>query len=142
LKENISLVESLLVSFFLGLVAMAILSFRYLEIQNYSWSDGLWLGLTYCACSYVYFHFLNIGQSSVRIRILTEIEMAQGLTTKSDLQKRYGGKRILDLRLGRLLANGQVTQKDQRFFLGKPRLIFIAYFFQLLKKIVFGIKSV
>ena len=62
--------------------------------------------------------FFNIGESARRIRLLIELEHAdaRGLTLAEVLAV-YNARMIVDARLGRLLAGGQIAERDGHYFL-------------------------
>lgn len=91
--------------------------------------------IAYSALGYCYFHFINLGETARRIRILREIyDSGDGLTEREILTK-YNAKQIIDVRLSRLLNNGQVLYRNGRYYIGNPTMLFIS-------KIIVGMKSV
>lgn len=91
--------------------------------------------ITYSALGYCYFHFINLGETARRIRILREIyDSGYGLTER-EILARYNAKQIIDIRLSRLLNNAQVLYKNGRYYIGNPTMLFIS-------KIIVGMKSV
>lgn len=91
--------------------------------------------LTYFALVYWYvFGFYNLGESARRIRLLIELQAAgeRGLTLTQILAA-YNARMIVDTRLGRLLAGGQVVERDGRYFIGKPLMLYGAKALVLLK---------
>lgn len=62
--------------------------------------------------------FFNIGESARRIRLLIELEAAaeRGLTL-AEVLARYNARMIVDARLQRLLAGGQIAEQGGRLFL-------------------------
>jgi hypothetical protein len=107
-------------------------------------ADGAGLGvawtLTYLALVYWYvFGFFNLGESARRIRLLVELHAAgeRGLTL-GELLAAYNASMIVDARLGRLLAGGQVVERDGRYFIGKPLMLCGAKALVLLKRVFLG----
>jgi hypothetical protein len=82
--------------------------------------------LIYGCLSYCYFHFINLGETARRIRILREIRLAGGVIAPNDLQRRYNAREMLDRRVARLLGTGQLVLADGRFRVGKPLMRAIA----------------
>ena len=80
--------------------------------------------------------FFNIGESARRIRLLIELEGAgrDGLTLPEVLAL-YNARMIVDARLQRLLAGGQIVERDGRYFL-RSRIMLTAAKALLLVKIV------
>ena len=73
-------------------------------------------------------------ESARRIRLLVELQAAgeRGLTLTQILAA-YNARMIVDARLGRLLAGGQVVERDGRYFIGKPLMLYGAKALVLLK---------
>ena len=96
---------------------------------------------TYAFLSYGYFHFVNLGETGRRIRLLRELyETPDGLTL-GQLLSRYNTKEIVALRLARLINNGQVILENGRYRTGRPMMASIARVIVLLKKIILGRRS-
>lgn len=123
---------SLFLGFFMGLFAVSFLTYRGdLELSDI---------ILYGAISYCYFHYVNIGEASVRIRVLSEILSAGGTLEQSRILELYDANHILEARLNRLTERQELQIKDQRFYLGKPRILLVAKFFRLLKLLLMGKK--
>lgn len=82
--------------------------------------------LTYAALGYGYFHFINLGETARRIRLLRELVEANGALTTEALLQRYNAAGIVEVRLGRLLRNHQVTLRQGRLFLARPTVLWMA----------------
>jgi len=110
-------------------------------------TDRMGLGvawtLTYMSLVYWYvFGFFNLGESARRIRLLVELRAAgeRGLT-RAEILAAYNARMIVDARLGRLLAGGQVVERDGRYFIGKPLMLCGAKALVLLKLVFLGAPS-
>jgi hypothetical protein len=85
-----------------------------------------------------YFNFVNLGVTARRPRILIELrEAPQGLTY-GQLLERYDAASMVTARLGRLLASGQVVERDGRYRIGKPVMLALARGIVLAKRVVMG----
>lgn len=82
--------------------------------------------LTYAALAYCYFHFVNLGQSSIRIRIYAEIAAARDGLSVAQLLSEYNETSLMAMRLHRLVESGDLVVKDGRYFLGRRRLVPVA----------------
>ena len=129
-----------------GLVALAALALRPIG-QAAAPGDRVWLGvawtLTYVSLVYWYvFGFFNLGESARRIRLLVELRTAgdRGLT-RAEILAAYNARIIVDARLGRLLAGGQVVERDGRYFIGKTLMLCGAKALVLLKLVFLGAPS-
>lgn len=94
--------------------------------------------LTYGALGYNYFHFINLGETARRIRLLRELYAAGGALTSQQLLKRYPSREIVDKRINRLLGTGQVICRDNRYFIGNRTVVHIALIMTALKKLLLG----
>lgn len=122
-----------LVGLALGLASLAV-SPRDLAGLGVAWV------LTYLALAYWYvFGFFNLGESARRIRLLVELRAAgeRGLTL-AEVLAAYNARMIVDARLRRLLAGGQVVERGGRYFIGNPLMLCSAKALVLLKLVFLG----
>ena len=118
------------------------LATRLVATQDLIGLGAAWV-LTYVALVYWYvFGFYNLGESARRIRLLIELRAAgeRGLTL-TQLLIAYNARMIVDARLGRLLAGGQVVERNGRYFIGKPLMLYGAKALVLLKVAFLGAPS-
>lgn len=94
-------------------------------------------GLIFCALGYGFFHFLNMGETARRIRLLLELR-ENGAQTEAELLGRYSAADIVDARMGRLLRNGQVRLVDGRYVVGAPAVLFMERALTIMKRIFLG----
>jgi len=94
-------------------------------------------GLCFCALGYGFFHFVNMGETARRIRLLLELR-ENGPLPEAELLRRYPASEILDARLGRLLRNGQVRLSEGRYAVGAPAVLFMERALTGMKKIFLG----
>lgn len=92
-----------------------------------------YLGFGYC---YV-IGFFNIGESARRIRLMIELYGAgsRGLTIPEVLAV-YNARMVLDARLHRLLAGGQIVEHDGRYVLRRRLMLLGAKALVLLKVVL------
>lgn len=102
-------------------------------------AGGLLVNLViYGLLSYDYFHFINLGVTGRRVRLVRELyEAPEGLTLEEILD-RYNAKEMVQNRLGRLMRSGQVVLEDGRYRLGSPVMAYISRVILAMKKIVLG----
>lgn len=108
-----------------------------------AWVGGGWLssGLVsalvdlpiYGCLAYGYANFVNLGQSSVRVRIYRELLGRPEGIEGGMLRAEYDENAMLQARLERLVAAGDLRFEDGRYTIGRGRLIAIA-------AVVFGLK--
>ena len=105
---------------------------------------GAWLHtgapnlLAFFALSYSYFHFVNLGETGRRIRILVELYRAPNGLTENELLVRYDSNEILRRRIERLTTAGQIDLREGRAY-GTGRAMWCtARFIMFLKYVVAG----
>jgi hypothetical protein len=92
---------------------------------------------TYVTFSYSYFHFVNMGQTARRIRILREIYEARGGISYDDLLRNYNAKIILDTRVERLIDKKQIIEKNHRLYIYNSAMANIAKIILRMRSIIF-----
>lgn len=92
---------------------------------------------TYVTLSYSYFHFVNMGQTARRIRILREIYEARGGISYDDLLRNYNAKIILDTRIERLISKKQIIEENNRLYICNPTMANIAKIILWIRNIIF-----
>ncbi|MDD5072243.1 MAG: hypothetical protein PHX64_00305 [Candidatus Omnitrophica bacterium] len=92
----------------------------------------------YVLSGYCYFHFVNMGETARRVRILIELKDArQGLSLREILE-RYNFKDVIERRIVRLVNNGQVICKGGKYYIGNSAMLAIAGFLAAVKHVIFG----
>lgn len=86
--------------------------------------ESTFAAVVYLCAAYSYFHLLNMSQTARRIRILREI-YAAGSLSDQQISALYGASTVLELRLERLLAIGQLKLQDDRY-VSAGRLLYAA----------------
>ncbi len=90
----------------------------------------------YAALGYCHFHFVNLGETARRIRLLRELHEAGGALSHGELAARYGAGEIVGKRIARLLGTGQVVLREGRYHIGSPLVLTIARGMVALKKVL------
>lgn len=93
---------------------------------------------TYGMLGYCYFHFINLGETARRIRLLRELHEAGGALDLESLLSRYNASQMVEIRLQRLLGTGQIVERDGRYFIGKPLMLWISQAIVLTKRLILG----
>ncbi|HOX22998.1 MAG TPA: hypothetical protein PLL10_05995 [Elusimicrobiales bacterium] len=93
--------------------------------------------LAYGALGYGFFHFINMGETARRIRLILEIKESGGLS-EAELLGRYPAAEILRARLVRLERNGQLKLRDGRYVLGAGTVLFMARALTAMKRFMLG----
>jgi hypothetical protein len=97
--------------------------------------------MSYGALGYCYFHFVNLGETARRIRLLREIYEAGGSLSHQQLVTRYCAREIVEKRIQRLLGTGQIVCRDGRYYIGSPVMVLIAKTMVGLKILLLGQRS-
>jgi hypothetical protein len=97
--------------------------------------------VTFSALGYGYFHFINLGVTARRIRLLIELMESEGGLAYEELLQKYNAREMVDNRLGRLLDSGQVVLTEGKYFIGKPVMLLMAKAMVAMKLLVLGKRS-
>lgn len=143
IRPGFGLLRSEYLGFAIGLLGVLLLNgTKLLTAQPVNWPELVGItvltGITYGALGYGYFHFVNLGETARRIRLLRELYEAGGGLGHQQLLARYSAKEIVDKRLRRLLGTGQIVCREQSYFIGSPVMVMIARLMISLKIILLG----
>jgi hypothetical protein len=135
----LGLLRSLILGFAIGLLAAAVLTHAAGSALELSAAEValqmLVNGLTSAALGYCYFHFVNLGETARRVRILRELVEGGGALRREELLKRYNAQDMVRRRLDRLLRNGQVVVRADRYFIGKRTTLRMAQAVELVRRL-------
>jgi hypothetical protein len=136
---------SVFLGFFAGFVSVFIIESYILFARNISFIDFFMFlivnSIIYASLGYCYFHFINLGETARRIRILREIyDSKDGLSMEETLQ-RYNAKEIVEKRISRLVNNGQILYKNGRYHIGSPLMLLITRIIVAMKLLLLGRRS-
>lgn len=92
----------------------------------------------YMLLGYCYFHFVNMVKTARRIRILTELKNAPGGLSLAQILEHYNSKDVIERRLSRLIDHGQITVRNERYYIGNSSMLIIAKILEVARIIVFG----
>jgi hypothetical protein len=134
--EGPRLLRSIGAGFAMGLVCCLVLALP--DLASDTWPLHAVNLVTYGALGYGYFHFINLGTTARRIRILRELEEAGGVLELSELLACYNAARIVERRLDRLLASGQILERDGRYYVGNPTVLWMARCIRLIERLLIG----
>lgn len=140
-----SLLKSLFLGCFFGFIVLISLEFCIFLVGVNSGKDSLYLAMvnviTYSALSYCYFHFVNLGETARRIRIVRELYKAKNGLSMKELLSIYNAREMVEMRISRLLNSGQIICKNNKYYVGKPVILFISKIIIMMKIIILGKKS-
>jgi len=97
--------------------------------------------LTYGALGYCYFHFVNLGATARRIRLMAELVAAPRGLTREEIRACYSAREIVARRFDRLLGTGQIVRDGDRYRPGGRTLLLSARLMVALKIITQGKRS-
>lgn len=138
--RTMSVLQTIRIAAIVGLVVFFVVTLR-VSILHPSGPDGDWwirlgcAGVAYLILAYNVFGTVYVPVASVRLRLLGEL-VDKGPLSEATLLRNYGSAEILRLRLERLTASGQIVRKGDRYVTGKPRLLYAAKIFWLLKRLL------
>lgn len=139
------LLKTIFLGFFIGFSSVLIIEFYIFLLMPVSFKDFLLIllanSITYASLGYCYFHFINLGETARRIRILREIYDSKDGLTMEEILQRYNSKEIVDKRLSRLINNGQVIYKNGRYYIGSPIMLMITKIIVAMKLLLLGRRS-
>jgi hypothetical protein len=143
--KKLGLFNSMVFGTSIGLVVLILLEFYWFWLPS-----GTNLGfypklisnlIIYLCLSYNYFHFINMGETARRIRIIREIYDSPNGLSEKELLKCYNSEQMIDLRMERLLSKNQVILEEGRYFIGNPTMLAIANMIVRLKIFFLGKRS-
>jgi hypothetical protein len=116
---------TIILGFGAGLTAFVLMETLFLW-QGFS-KDHLLTALlvnapTYVCLAYCYYSFVQLGQTSIRIRLYAEIaSKADGLSAE-EVAREYSDGSLVSVRIQRLVESGDLIKRNGAFFVGRGRL--------------------
>ena len=107
------------------------------------WGYPLAWGLTYLALAYTYvFGFFNVSETARRLRLLVELLDAgpRGLSL-DEILGAYNARMIVEARLRRMLAGGQLARADGRYVIRGALVLSLAKLLVMGKLVLLGAPS-
>ena len=120
-----------------NLILLTIYGSNLFETEKLGWFS-LVNFVAFMAFYYHYFVFAVCARTSLRIRILAEIVKTGDGISLSAILDRYQTSEIIEARLKRLLQSGQVVEKSERYWIGKPWMLNIAKLLFWQKRFILG----
>lgn len=122
--------RSIIEAFLLGGLGLLAAEAFFVASSN-SLIDRLVLALAvnvpiYVCLSYCYYSFVQLGQTSIRIRMYTEIALRSSGVVIAEIEEEYNESALTEVRLQRLKESGDMLEKDGRYFIGRGRLLLVA----------------
>ena len=144
--QGLGLLKSIVGGFLVGFIGVLSLQvYIVFASPGAGWGEQGSLLLTnliiYGALGYCYFHFANLGETARRIRLVRELDDSEGGLSMEHILERYNSRMIVDVRLGRLINNGQIYVKNERYFVRPSIMLTISRLIILMKQLILGKKS-
>jgi hypothetical protein len=96
--------------------------------------SGFYLFGVYSISAYVYFHIFNMSETARRVRILAELYRVPGQAWE-ELEKRYQEDDMVNIRLERLIALGEIKLEKDSYRVDRGCLLIPA-------KLIFGFRKI
>ncbi len=143
---RIKLMKSVFYGFFLGVFIMLAIEMLYcLLYKDLNLIDFIFVLLTnviiYGALGYCYFHFINLGVTGRRIRILCELHKAEKGLTLIEILQRYNARELIDNRLTRLINNRQIIMRGDKYIVKQSPILLVTLLILKAKRLIIGKES-
>ena len=143
--NGLTYIKSLISGFLCGFFFVLLFELYILILKYYSLSDSTALSLvnilSYLLLSFGYLCFIQLGVSALRIRLLQELYNSPDGLTMDEVLDRYSSKQIIDYRVKRLINNGQIIIKRDRYYAKMSITLIIAMILEVFRFIILGEKS-
>ena len=96
----------------------------------------IYLALSYCA-----YNFIQLGQTSIRIRMYSEIAARPSGVSVEEMKREYDDKALMRVRVQRLIESGDIVERNGRYVVGRKRLVLISNIIFAAKRILLGKES-
>ena len=96
----------------------------------------IYLALSYCA-----YNFIHLGQTSIRIRMYSEIAAKPSGISVEEMKREYDDKALMQARLHRLIESGDIVERNGRYLVGRKRLIYTSTVLFAAKRFLLGKES-
>jgi hypothetical protein len=137
--------RSIVEGFLAGLLLFAVIE-PIVAFQQHTWKHTVELALLvdlpiYLALSYCAYSFIQLGQTSIRIRMYSEIASSPAGVSVEELNNQYDDDGLLRVRLQRLTESGDLIARDGRYFVGRTRFLIVSNILFAGKRILLGRES-
>jgi len=92
--------------------------------------------VAYLFIAFSYFAFINLGVSSLRVRLLDELWQSKDGLSMSEILKKYSSREIVKNRIEKLEKGGQLQLRGDRYYLGESLALLMVKILEFLKFIV------
>lgn len=141
---SINYYKSVAYGFGLGLFVVLASEVVFMLFGVKELNDSIALSLVnlavYLLISFSYFAFINLGVSSLRVRLLDELDRSAEGLSMSEILERYDSREIIKNRVEKLEKIGQLIRKNDRYYVGQSTALLMVKILELLKFVVLGRK--
>lgn len=142
--QSVNYYKSVSYGFFVGLFVVLALELIFMLFETKEIFNLIALSfanlVTYLFIAFSYFAFINLGVSSLRVRLLEELGQSKGGLSMSELLNKYGSREIVKNRIEKLEKAGQLQLIGDRYYLGESLALLMVKILEFLKFIVLGRK--
>lgn len=142
---NLGLLNSLFLGFGFGMLSLFICEIYIFSVLLMGVINFIIIFSTniiiYACLGYCYFHFINLGETARRIRILRELYDKKTGLSEREILDRYNAKEIIEKRIDRLIDNRQIIFKNGRYYIGSRALLWVAKIIVIIRLIILGKRS-
>ena len=127
-----------------GLFLVLVFEAAFLSFGGKELSDSIALSIAnitvYLLIAFSYLAFINLGVSSLRFRLLDELDRSVEGLSMEEILERYNSREIIKNRVEKLEKIGQLIRKNDRFYLDRSTALLMVKILELLKFVVLGRK--
>lgn len=128
--NTLGLLKSVFIAFIFGICVLTLIEAYYITQVFSPLIDSVPFVLiniiTYSSLGYCYFHFINLGETARRIRILRELYNSKEGLSMEELLEHYNVKEMIKRRIERLLCNGQISMQGGKYYIKGRTMLFMA----------------
>ena len=92
----------------------------------------------YVCLAYCYYSFVQLGQTSIRIRLYAEIASKPDGLSAEEVATEYSDDSLVAVRIHRLVESGDLIERNGAFFIGRGRLPLIGNILFFAKRFLLG----
>ena len=143
--NKLGLLQSVFIGFLCGFVAVLTIETAYYFATELTLMESLGQltlsSITYVVLGYCYFHFINLGETARRVRIVRELWESEKGLSMDELLERYNASEIVNVRLQRMISNKQIVFRDDKYYIGNPIMLYLAKAIVIMKLILLNKRS-
>jgi hypothetical protein len=144
-RRGVQFFRSIVEGFLAGAGTLAVIEI-FFAADSFSFRDYLVLVFLinipiYLALSYCAYNFVQLGQTSIRIRMYSEIAASPGGINVEEMKREYDDNALIEGRIRRLSESGDAVERNGRYYIGRTRLLLIAELLLAAKRFLLGRES-